>query len=434
MKLKYQYICFISLLHVIFLILSIQLLPEHKWLFLLAETLILLAVISSVKFYRVLIQPVELIAAGIQTIKDQDFNTQLLKTGQTEMDQLVAVYNRMIEQLRNERVQQQEMHYFLDRLIKAAPVGVIILDFDDKTTMVNQAAAKMIGRLPDDLVGLLLRDLPGDLGRELVTLVPGVAQTVILDGTHAYKCQKSHFRDRGFNHNFILIEELGAEIYKTEKHAYGKIIRLMSHEINNSVGAVNSLLNSFLNYGEYLSVTDRKDFEDAIRVASTRNDHLSQFITNYADVVRLPAPVRHYHDLHQLLRSVDILLQSLYRPRNIDCKWQLASGTFDVDIDIQQFEQVLVNVIKNAVEAIGENGTIVVITTLAPAKTLIVRDSGGGIGADVRRQLFTPFFSTKKDGQGIGLTLVREILQNHGYQFALESPESGRTDFTIRFD
>lgn len=104
-----------------------------------------------------------------------------------------------------------------------------------------------------------------------------------------------------------------------------------------------------------------------------------------------------------------------------------------VNIDVQQMEQVLVNIIKNSLEAIDENGAITIQTSYVPSRILRIIDTGTGIPPEQRGQLFAPFFSTKRDGQGIGLTLIREILINHGFNFNLESTGKGHTEFWIEF-
>jgi len=247
-------------------------------------------------------------------------------------------------------------------------------------------------------------------------------------------CTKAHFLDRGFQRYFILIEELTEEIIKAEKKAYEKVIRMMSHETNNSIGAINSILNSFLNYKDQLKAEDREDFENALLVAIQRNIRLNRFMSNFTDIVRIPPPVRRMCDLHELLKAVQVLLSGECEARNITWRWEFSPQPFKVKLDIQQMEQVLVNACKNSIEAIGENGQITVATINSPGKKLIIRDTGKGISNDIKPNLFTPFFSTKKNGQGIGLTLIKEILVNHGFNFSLESSAKGFTEFTIDFE
>jgi len=231
-----------------------------------------------------------------------------------------------------------------------------------------------------------------------------------------------------------LIEQLTREILATQKQAYAKVIRMMSHEINNSVGAVNSILQSLLKVMEQLTTEDRQDFEDAIRVAINRNTGLNRFMGNFADVVRIPPPAREPHDMHQLLHAVQTLMGAECEKRNINWAWELGPMPLQAKIDYLQIEQVLVNIIKNAIEAIGNDGTITVQTATTDPKVLRIVDTGKGIPPEVRPRLFTPFFSTKRDGQGIGLTFIREVLVSHGFDFGLEPTDDGRTVFWIRFD
>jgi signal transduction histidine kinase len=156
-------------------------------------------------------------------------------------------------------------------------------------------------------------------------------------------------------------------------------------------------------------------------------------MANFADVVRIPPPSKSQYNLHRLLEAVHVLMSAECEKRGIEWKWELVSQPMIVEIDSQQMEQVLVNIVKNAVEAIDGKGSIIIHTTNSPAMLKIV-DTGKGISPEQRSQLFTPFYSTKKDGQGIGLTLIREILVNHRFSFNLESVGPGNTEFWIRFD
>jgi nitrogen fixation/metabolism regulation signal transduction histidine kinase len=433
MKLRHKFLLFAVLIHAIFVALSLLLLSHSRYLFIAAEVLILLSVLISVHLYRAFLRPLNLLTAGIESIKDQDFSSKFARTGQIDLDQLIDVYNRMIDQLRTERVKQREQHYFLQRLIDATPTGILILDLDGAIEMLNPAAAKLLGVSATDASSLPPAELPGMLGPELAALPPGQTRIINVSGTQTYRCHKSHFIDRGFRRQFIMIEELTKEIIAAQKKAYDKVIRMMSHEINNSVGAVNSILQSSLDYCQQLSSHDRHDFEKAMQVAINRNISLNRFMSNLADVVRVPPPTRARCDLHELLRAVQLLLSAECDKRRINWVWELQRRPLEVNIDVQQMEQVILNVFKNAVEAIGENGSIIVRTSDAEVAKLSVVDNGKGLESAERPHLFTPFYSTKKDGQGIGLTLIREILINHGFSFNLESGPDGGAEFWIRF-
>ena len=131
MKLRLKFILFITILHIILVLFSLRVLREYKLLFMGIELLILVSVVVSIYLYKSFIRPLNLISAGIESLKDKDFNTKFVEVGQREMDDLIDVYNRMIDELRSERVKIKEQHYFLNKLIDASSSGIIVLDFED---------------------------------------------------------------------------------------------------------------------------------------------------------------------------------------------------------------------------------------------------------------------------------------------------------------
>jgi signal transduction histidine kinase len=240
--------------------------------------------------------------------------------------------------------------------------------------------------------------------------------------------------DRGFARSFLLMEELTEELRQYEKAAYEKLIRMLSHEVNNSVGAANSLLHSCLNYGPQLRPEDQADFEGALRVVVGRTEQLSAFMRRFADVVRLPPPRLQPCDPRQLLESIAVLLGPACAERRVAWRWEVEEALPPVAMDRAQMEQALVNVCKNALEAIGRDGTLTVRLGRRGGRGYVcVEDSGPGLPESVRAHLFTPFFSTKENGQGIGLTLVQEILVQHRFEYSLEGPPGGPTRFTVLF-
>jgi len=433
MSLKIKYILFIVLIHSILILLSLNLINVKILYFLAAEIFILITLIISIVLYKQLIMPLNTISSGVESIEEKDFSMKFVKVGHLEMDKLISVYNKMIDQLREERLKQEEQHYFLKNLIEASPSGVIVLDFEENITAINPTALSFMNLKKGNVLGKNIHGLKGRLVEGLVELEEGKPQTIAISGLQVYKCHKASFLDRGFNHFFIMIEQLTEEIVRSEKKAYEKVIRMMSHEINNSIGAVNSILSTCLNYKDQLKDNDRDVYDNAINVAIDRNKHLNGFMMNFADIIRLPLPNKAERDLHELLRSVYALLKFKLDNSNITWEWNIVEEKFPLQIDVHQIEQVLVNIIKNAHESIGQNGSIIVETSLKPVKFLKIYDNGKGISPEIRTNLFSPFFSTKKQGQGIGLTLIREILMNHDFKFSLETEESGLTSFSIYF-
>ncbi|UYZ57907.1 sensor histidine kinase [Hymenobacter latericus] len=430
MTLRTKYILFVGLIHVAIAVLAFQFRGTNMWLFLTTEALLLVTAMLSIQLYRGFVRPLNLIAAGTQAIRSRDFTMKFLPVGQTEMDQLIDTYNTMIDELRQERITQHEKSYLLERLITASPAGILLLSFDGNIESLNPAAERCLQQPAAELLGKRPAELPGEWGRALGALEAGQPQVVQLSGMQTYRASTSRFLDRGFTRYFILLEELTQELIRQEKQAYEKLIRMMSHEINNSIGAVNSILQSFRYYAPQLAEDDRPDFEEALDVSVNRNTHLANFIASFANLVRLPAPTPRPTDVHELLKATCRLLQVQSEKRSIKWHWELAPGPLFVALDAQQMEQALLNICKNALEAIDHDGNLWVRTTAQPPAVVIEND-GPGIPAEVQPHLFTPFFSTKRDGQGIGLTMIRDILLHHGFAFSLATQPNGRTAFAI---
>lgn len=430
MTLRIKFLLFVVIIHAVLIALAAQLRTTNAGLFVASEALLLLSIYFTVQLYRDFVRPFELIAAGTAAIQAKDFSMKFVPVGQREMDQLIEVYNHMIDALRRERVSQHEKSFLLERLIQASPAGILILNFEGRIDSANPAAEKFLGQPAAALQGQLPGALPGGWGAALAELNENQPQSLRLSGLQTYRAHAARFLDRGFQRRFIVLEELTTELIQQEKEAYGKLIRMMSHEINNSIGAINSILHSFGHYTPQLAAADRPDFVQALDVSIARNTQLANFIANFARLVRLPPPVLQPTDVHVLLRGICRLLQPQSEARRINWHMNLGPAPLVLALDAQQMEQALLNIAKNALEAIGEDGNVWVSSTAQPAR-IIIENDGPSISTEVSQRLFTPFFSTKRDGQGIGLTLVRDILFGHNYVFSLQTQGDGRTAFII---
>ncbi|MCK7555893.1 ATP-binding protein [Chitinophaga sedimenti] len=374
------------------------------------------------RLYRALLQPLKTLMQGVDAIRDRDFNVKFVHTGKHEMDQLIDVYNQMIDQLRSERVQQQEQHFFLEKLVNTSPTGIIILDYNGAVQQINPKALQLL-ELKEFDEG---KAATHPVFQYITQLQSGSARTISLNGVSTYKLQKSHFMDRGFPRHFVMIEELTAEILAAEKKVYEKVIRMMAHEVNNTVGPVNSIIGSALKADSLYP-----QLREAMEVAMGRNQNLNIFMRNFADLVKLPVPDKRPVDMHQVLRNVSRLMETKAGEKQAVIQLALPPREWIVRADEQQLEQALINIFKNSIEAVNGDG-LITITTDPAQGDLVIADNGAGITPEAAEQLFTPFYSTKKDGQGIGLTLVREILLNHGYTFTLRTVRPGDTRFAIK--
>lgn len=421
MRLRTKYIFFVVTLHLVTLVLSYFIFSANKIFFIISEVFVIISIVISIQLYRQLIRPLKLLMQGVDAIRDRDFNVKFLLTGKHEMDELIRVYNHMIDELRKERTRQEQQHFFLEKLIHTSPTGIIILDYNGRIQQINPKARQLLA------VDAGVHDLPlsNALSHYIYLLKSGETITVKPDGVNTYKLQKSHFIDRGFPRHFIMIEELTAEILAAEKHVYGKVIRMMAHEVNNTIGPVNSIIQSTLQ-----AVPLSIPLKDALEVALERNQNLNLFMRNFAELVKLPQVNKKQVDLRKLVKDVCILMKMKSEEHEVELIIAIPEKPFYISADEQQLEQALINIVKNAIEAVEEKGRV---TFTLNGRQLIITDTGKGITSPQQELLFTPFFSTKKDGQGIGLMLVREILVNHGFEFSLKTVAERQTEFVINF-
>lgn len=431
MKLKSLFCILASLLAVVWAVLLFIATKENGWKFYLIEGLITLTLIYLIYFYRKVIKPLNSIAGGMDLLRAQDFSSRLAPVGQREADRIVQVFNRMMDQLKEERLRLREQNHFLDLLISVSPMGVIILTLDEKISMANKASLEFMDEGEEEnLIGKSMDELTGTLAEELKRLPKGATETIRLSNSRIYRCSRLSFIDRGFAHPFYLIESLTADVMKAEKKAYEKVIRMIAHEVNNSVAGITSTLDTV--NGALQTIDNTEDLQEVMKVCIERSFSMSRFITNFADVVKIPEPQLEEVSLNERVISCKRFMENVCQSRNINLQMELCKENPTVNIDTSLFEQVLINIIKNSAESIGKKGCITIRTSTSPLM-LEIGDTGKGISKETEAMLFTPFFSTKPNGQGIGLIFIREVLMKLNCNFSLRTYPDGITRFRICF-
>jgi signal transduction histidine kinase len=413
MTLRTKILLYFVALHVVLGAAGFFVIREKPLLLFAIEGLFIVSIAISIRVVRALFVPIDLIRSGAELISERDFTSRFVPVGQPEMDALIAVYNEMIDRLRDERLAAEERHQLLAKLVAESPAGVIICDFEGRPEQMNPAASRVAS--PEFLAGI-------------ATMHAGESR-LLARNARRFRVQRAAFHDRGFAKSFFLIEELTEELRLSEKTAYEQLIRLMSHEVNNSVAAVRSLLESMLRYGRDVREEDRQDYTNAIGVASHRMQLLGRFMSGFADVVRIPPPKMAPVAIGDLVRRLATLVKPDAEARSVRLTTSIDTEQ-TISADAGQLEQALLNVIRNAIEASGENGAVEI---RLHEGMLIITDTGSGITENDRPNLFTPFFTTKRDGRGIGLTVVQEILTSHGFGFSLENRPSGGAQFFVEF-
>ncbi|MDO1446107.1 ATP-binding protein [Rhodocytophaga aerolata] len=435
MSLRLKFILYWVSIHVIFAGLMVYLLRNNRLWLLAVEVLLVISFGVAMYLLKSFFKPLDMVMKGIDLIKDSNFSTAFHHTGQAEVDSIVNIYNRMLTNLQYERQRMQEKHFFLEKIIGAAPFGIVTLDFDENIALINPYAERLLEKPLAQLTGKPIQAASNLLSQALATLEAGRSEVITLPSRRKIRCTKSDFYDQGFQRYFYLMEELTEELRLSEKQAYEKLIRILSHEVNNSIGAANSLLQSCLTYKTQLQPADQEDFEMAIGVVTSRTAHLNDFMRSYVNVIRLADPKRQLCNIRDMLENIALLFKADLAHRKIQLMWHVEEDVLPVVyMDRDQMEQVFTNIIKNAMEAIGQDGVITIRLVMQEKKLILsIEDTGEGIPAEVKANLFTPFFSTKENGQGIGLTLIQEILTRHGFIFSLDSTAGEHTAFRIIF-
>ena len=417
MSLKWRYRIVHFIVFGLFTALAVYTFQENLKYLLLAEFVILILIVLSFNLFRALFLPIDQIKLGIDTIKDQDFTVKITETGLVEVDEMIKVYNALIENIRRERRFQKEQHFFLSQLIDNLPLAVFILDFDDKISEYNPSAAQLF-QLNESSIGTAVFEVLPFL--QSVSLEPTFS--IKRYNNNYFRITINNFVHKGFNRKLIMLEEVSREVFAIEKKAYDKVIRMMAHEVKNSVGAVNSILDEL-----------RKEVSEEecnlLEISIRRNLALNQFINHFAKVVRIPEANLQRTELVAWAEEVLTLMKSKALEADVQLTFIKPIMPVYADIDTTLMEQVLINVLLNAIEAsIGADKRVVELE-ISPNK-IIVTDFGSGIPEKLQNELFTPFFTTKPQGQGVGLTMVRDILKKHNFTYTLKSND-GKTEFCI---
>ena len=439
MSLRRRLYAYLFAVHVLFLGITVLLFRSAPLTMLALETVVALSLFIGLRLIRRALEPLGYTRHFHDLLQDQHYAARLQQSGDAELNELVQLFNTMLGALYQERLQIGEQQGFLDRLLEATPSAVIVFDFDGRVSLLNASAQALPGlaqakgrTLAECLAG---HDAP-TLLTQLDALPPGDSQMLTDADGRRYRGQRGHFYDRGFARHFLLVEELTEELESSEKATYDKLIRVLAHEVNNTVAATGSVLDSLLYYRSQLAERDGDDFSTAIVAVKRRNVSLGEFIERFTRVVKMPAPELRPNAVRDIMDDILYLYREPCRSRGIHIGWQRCDEIAPLALDRHLMEQALLNVVKNAMEAVeagaGADKRIeFVLAREEDGVRLSVIDSGDLLGDVPARQLFTPFFTTKKGGQGIGLLFVREVLNRHGYPYRLAAGGDGRTRFDI---
>jgi len=356
------------------------------------------------------------LAGTVASYRDGDFSFGLRWDGAPELAELVAGHNALGDVLREQRSTLVQRELLLDTMVQNTPVAMVLVGPSSHVVHANLAARRMLG---DG------RRLEGRLFRELLDAAPealrdafergGDAMFAVGEGDEedTYHLSRRHFRLNGRRHELVLLRQLTAELRRQEVQTWKKVIRVISHELNNSLAPIASLAHSG---AELLRRGQHEKLPVALATIEERARHLEGFIRDYARFAKLPAPRVEAVEWSRLLAQLHS---------------QVAfTGALDVDgvarVDVAQIEQALLNLLKNAHESGSSHDDVgLLVRRLPDAWRIDVLDRGHGMNEAVLANALLPFYSTKRNGTGLGLALVREIAEAHGGRISLANRDGG---------
>ncbi|MGX5673136.1 sensor histidine kinase [Thermomonas fusca] len=357
------------------------------------------------------------LAGTVASYRDGDFSFGITWDKASDLIELVDAHNALGTSLREQRLALVQRELLLDTMVQNTPVAMVLVDPSRRVVLGNLAARRMLGdgkrlegRAFDDLVG----DADPAVREAFARGGDGMFTVGSDDDEDIYHLSRRNFRLNGRIHELVLLRQLTAELRRQEVQTWKKVIRVISHELNNSLAPIASLAHSgteLLRRGQY------ERLPSALATIEERARHLEGFIRDYARFAKLPAPrlepVEWQRFVAQLRTQVEFVTE-------------LHPADGIARVDAAQLEQALINLLKNAHESGTQASEVrLSVRRIADGWRIEVLDRGSGMNEAVLANALLPFYSTKRHGTGLGLALAREIAEAHGGRIALLNRDGG---------
>lgn len=355
---------------------------------------------------------------ALRAARDGDHSLRLAVRGDREIAELKHLYNELADAVRAGRRSIHNKEVLLDTILQRTPVAVVLLDAAERVIYSNVAARELLAA-GARLDGHHLADLVEKLTPTLRDALAASSDSIFAVEDETFHLTQRIFRLDTQQHRLILLERLTPELRRQEVTVWKKAIRIINHEINNTIAPVSSLFHSARRAQEMPEHRHRLD--EIYELIEERLQFLKTFLESYAQFARLPDPRKERTTWAEVLEAV----RTLY-PFAIEGNAQL-----EANIDRAQMQQALINLVKNAHES-GSAPADVVVSVQRASDDVVIRilDRGRGMPDEVMRQALVPFYTTKPHGSGLGLALCNEIIEAHGGRMRLAGREGGGTVVT----
>ena len=381
----------------------------------------------------------------LDAIKYSDFSQTFAHTGLgSSFTELKAAFNEVIEKFQKTRAAQEEHFRYLQTVVQHVGIGLIAFNSEGEVSLLNNAAKRLlnVSHLKN------IKSLAGSsekLVEALFRLTSGQKALIKLkqhDQLMQLAVYATEFKLQHQRYTLVSLQNIGAELEEQEMEAWQKLIRVLTHEIMNSITPIsslastaNELLKDVVANGEAGDSLD--DISNALQTIRNRSEGLSNFVDAYRNLTRIPRPNFQIFPIQGLFERIIMLMRTQAAAGKVDLRSEIRPATLELTADPELVEQVLINLAFNAIQAVAEQPEARVILSARMderGRVLIqVEDNGPGILPEVLDKIFIPFFTTKKGGSGIGLSLSRQIMRLHRGTISVQSEINTRTVFTLRF-
>lgn len=409
-------------------------------------------IVASVIAYQIttLIQYVEKtnrdLTRFLDAIKYSDFSQTFINTGLgSSFNDLKAAFNDVILKFQEARSEKEEHFRYLQTVVQHVGIGLLAFDSNGQVSLINNAAKRLLN-VPYLKNINALRAFSESLVDILTELNSGQKTLVKIDTPNEqlqFVIYATEFRMQGQRFTLVSLQNIGAELEEKEMEAWQKLIRVLTHEIMNSITPISSLAataNGLLQD----TVEETKipadavdDIGNALQTIHKRSEGLSNFVDAYRNLTRIPKPNFQIFPVSVLYDRIHMLMRTQAKEQKIDFSVDIYPESLELTADPELVEQILINLSMNAFQAVqGMEAPEVSLRASQDEKgrvLLQVSDNGPGILKEVQEKIFIPFFTTKKGGSGIGLSLSRQIMRLHRGTISVQSEPNVKTIFTLRF-